>query len=95
MDPRLEDLFQQSYRAMREEAPHHENLFYLGDVLDGLPEETYTDLFHVTPAANRLIAERMVELAWGGSAAPARDATSRPRAPAQTALGAKLAAPLD
>lgn len=65
MDPSLRRLYDKTWSAMQEAAPHHPGVFYIADVLDRTEDEVYTDRHHVTPLANRVIAGRIAELAIG------------------------------
>jgi hypothetical protein len=65
MDPSLRRLYDVTWPRMRDAAAGEAGLFYIADVLDDMESEVYTDQHHVTPEANRVIARRMAELAWG------------------------------
>ena len=62
LDARVADLAADVYARVRREASRRDRLWYLAPALDGVPDRVWIDEWgHVTPPANRLLAERIVD----------------------------------
>lgn len=51
-----QDLYQQIYEVLKDEAEQRPNLSFLGNIFDGITDEVYGDPLHVLPNGNTLIA---------------------------------------
>jgi len=62
MDPALMKLYHLTYQNIVRSAPQHKNLYYLGNVFDGVESLLWIDDAHVTPVGNQLIAQQMLDI---------------------------------
>jgi len=63
VDPALDRLYRLAYRAIEQAVPEYQNLYYLGEVFDDYEPVVWLDDVHVTPDGNRLISEKILEIA--------------------------------
>ena len=63
VDPALDRLYRLAYRAIEQAVPEYHNLYYLGEVFDDYEPLVWLDEMHVTPEGNRLISEKIMEIA--------------------------------
>lgn len=61
LDLPLTDLFRKTYRKIEAETPHHEHLYYLGNIFDQLEESVWIDTWgHTTPKGNQIVADDLI-----------------------------------
>jgi lysophospholipase L1-like esterase len=61
MDPVIVDMYTATYRIVEHSALEEKNLYYIANVFDEQVEKIWIDWMHVTPAANQLIAQVMLQ----------------------------------
>jgi hypothetical protein len=60
--PGLSKLYDVVYRSMELEPSRYKNLYYLGHIFDKYNSQIWIDEWHITPAGNQLVAQKMLDV---------------------------------
>jgi hypothetical protein len=66
-DPSLRKSFKKFYNLIGTESDKYPNLHYITNIFDSLSFSVYTDIMHITPAGNKIIANKIAETIFNGN----------------------------